>query len=102
VRFKTPCGLGHQMDSTYSDVNLLIKVKIMVSAGFYVFQVLLLYLKRIQIFFSFNAKLGWLSLMTKVDWLAASASLRMGGAIVISLCHWHTVCKIIQPIGIKG
>ncbi len=27
----------------------------------------------------------------------------MGGpTFVISLCRWHTVCKIIQPIGIKG
>ncbi len=37
-----------------------------------------------------------------MEWLAASVSLRVSGAVlVIFLCQWCKICEILQPIGSK-
>jgi hypothetical protein len=38
--------------------------------------------------------------MKKFNWLAASASPRVGvAALLISLYRWRTVCECLQPVG---
>jgi hypothetical protein len=40
--------------------------------------------------------------MKKLDWLAANALLKVGGAALVNfLCHWRSICKFLQPTGSK-